>query len=155
MLKSFLFFFLLSTNVNAQLTGNVIKVTDGDTFVLLDEKNVQHKIRLHGIDAPEKRQPFGTVAKVKLSGVLFNKTVIVQYKSKDRYGRKIGIVFLDSMLINEWLLREGLAWHFTKYDQNPDWQQLEETARKEKKGLWALPHPIAPWNWRTQKKAAK
>lgn len=110
--------------------------------------NEQIKIRLHGIDCPEKSQDFGNVAKEFLSTLVFGKTVSVKKLDTDRYGRTIGMVLIDSVNVNEELLKAGLAWHYKYYDKSLLWAKLEETARKEKKGLWSMPNPIPPWDFR-------
>jgi len=145
-----LFAVLLS---HAQLSGKVIAITDGDTFTLLTAQNQQVKIRLHGIDCPEKKQPYFNNAKAYTSSLVFGKQVSVQVKNKDRYGRTIGVVFLeDKRNVNELLLQAGWAWHFKKYDQDARWAAMEQLARRQRKGLWADPNPIAPWDWRAGKK---
>ena len=130
------------------LTGKVVSIADGDTFTILDANNKQRKIRLHGIDAPEKRQPFGTVSKKRLSELVFGKEVRVEKRSTDRYKRIVAIVYADSININETMIAEGMAWHFTRYDQDPAWSALEARARSNKSGLWKDAHPVAPWEWR-------
>lgn len=153
MTKLLLFFLLLSTSTYSQIKGKVVSITDGDTFVVLSEKNEQIKIRLHGIDAPEKKQDYGNTSKLFLSSLIFNKEVIIEYKNLDRYGRTIGITFVEGTNVNEKMLVEGMAWHFKKYDKNPEWATLENKAKEEKKGLWLQSNPIAPWEWRNRKKA--
>ncbi|HEY0732159.1 MAG TPA: thermonuclease family protein [Chitinophagaceae bacterium] len=130
------------------LTGKVVSIADGDTFTMLDANNKQRKIRLHGIDAPEKRQPFGTVSKKRLSELVFGKEVRVEKRATDRYKRIVAIVYADTLNINETMIAEGMAWHFTRYDQNPAWTALETRARSNKSGLWKDAHPLAPWEWR-------
>lgn len=148
-LLCFLFFPLFSFS---QIKGKVIKITDGDTFVLLTGSKEQIKIRLHGIDAPEKKQDYGTVSKNYLSNLVFKKDIIIEYKNRDRYGRRIGIAFMEGVNVNEKMLSEGMAWHFKKYDTNSQWSVLESKAKEEKKGLWSQPNPVAPWEWRVRKK---
>jgi endonuclease YncB( thermonuclease family) len=131
----------------SQLVGKVVAIADGDTFTML-VNNEQTKIRLHGIDCPEKAQDFGSVAKEFLSGYVFGKVVTVREMDIDRYGRTIGMVTIDGVNVNERMLEAGLAWHYKTYDKNPAWAKLEEEARKVKKGLWAQPNPIPPWEWR-------
>jgi micrococcal nuclease len=135
----------------SQLEGRVVSVADGDTFTML-VNNEQIKIRLHGIECPEKSQDFGQVAKEFLSGYVFGKVVTVQNMDTDRYGRTIGMVTIDGTNVNEELLKAGLAWHYVKYDENPKWGQLEKTAKKEKKGLWVQANAIPPWEYRKVKK---
>lgn len=133
--------------------GKVVSIADGDTFTLLDETNTQVKVRLHGIDCPERAQDFGQVARQKLSDLLFNQPVKLDVKDTDRYGRSVAIVYtLQGLCVNEELLKEGLAWHYTTYDKNEAWAALEQTARKNKVGLWSQPKPVAPWDWRKEKR---
>lgn len=142
-------------NVQAQfrtLTGKVVSVADGDTFTLLTNGNKEQKVRLHGIDCPEKKQDFGQVAKTFTSNHIFGKTITVKATDVDRYGRTIAIVLLpDQISLNELLLKNGLAWHYLTYDKNPHWTRLENAARKNKLGLWQHSMPVAPWNFRKNK----
>ena len=130
------------------VSGKVVSISDGDTFTLLDDKNVQHKIRLAEIDAPENSQPFGKAAKKKLSDLIFGKIVQVDYTELDRYGRIIGKVFIGQIYISEEMIRTGYAWHFKKYSNSEKLAALEYEARKNKIGLWSVPGAVAPWQWR-------
>ncbi|HVG41398.1 MAG TPA: thermonuclease family protein, partial [Chitinophagaceae bacterium] len=136
----FIFLFLLSvlscSNSDKKLQNKVVGITDGDTFTLLTDENKQIKIRLHGIDCPEKAQDFGTVARQKLSDLIFNEPLRIEKKDVDRYGRTVALVYKNGVCINEEMLKAGLAWHYKEYDKNPAWDVLEETARKNKRGLW-------------------
>jgi micrococcal nuclease len=149
---------LFGLNAQAQvatITGRVVAVADGDTFTLLVNGNRQQKIRLHGVDCPEKKQDFGQVAKDFTSKQVFGKTVTVRPTDTDRYGRTIAIVLLaDQISLNELLLKKGLAWHYTQYDKNPQWKSLEQIARKKKVGLWQQPNAVAPWSFRHDKRNA-
>jgi endonuclease YncB( thermonuclease family) len=138
-----------------ELSGKVVSIADGDTFTMLVEGNKQVKIRLHGIDCPEKSQDFGQVAKKYLSDLVYNKTVRVREMDTDRYGRTIGMVMIDSVNVNEALLKAGLAWHYTRYDKNPKWSVVEKKARAGKKGLWSKPDAVAPWEFRKSKTLVK
>ena len=145
-------FLLLPFCLLAQLSGKVVKVADGDTFTLLTEDNKQVKVRLHGIDCPEKGQDFGQVAKQYTSDVVYLQVVRVKATDTDRYGRTVGIVTRnDGTVLNEALLTAGLAWHYTKYDKNSRWAAIEQKARNKKVGLWTMPGPVAPWDWRKKK----
>jgi micrococcal nuclease len=142
---------LLSVCALGQLRGKVVSISDGDTFtILVDEEQI--KIRLHGIDCPEKSQDFGNVAKEFLSDLIFNKEVEVIQTDTDRYGRTIGKASINGVSINEQLLNAGLAWHYKYYDKNVTWAEFELEARKDKKGLWAQPNPTPPWDFRKQNK---
>ena len=137
----------ISTNyASGQLVGKVFSIADGDTFTMV-VNNEQVKVRLHGIDCPERGQNYSNIAKDFLSGMVFGEVVVVREMDIDRYGRTIGMVTVDGVNVNEWLLQAGLAWHYKKYDNNPDWAKFEEVARSKKMGLWADPKPIAPWDW--------
>lgn len=137
------------------IQGHVVGVTDGDTFTLLTKQKKQIKIRLYGIDCPEKGQDFGQIAKQKLSMLIFNKDVIAKRKDTDRYGRTVAIVYdKNNTCINEEMLRSGLAWHYIRYDSNPAWEQMQNGARNKKVGLWAHPNPIPPWQWRVKQRAS-
>lgn len=139
----------------SQTQGKVVGVTDGDTFTLLTKDKKSIKVRLHGIDTPESNQDFGQKAKEFLSDQIFSKTVSIKEGGNDRYGRLIGIIYLDSLQegisINEELISNGLAWHYKVYDKNPEWAKLEKEARAKKIGVWSLPNPIPPWEYRKRK----
>jgi endonuclease YncB( thermonuclease family) len=140
------------------IEGAVVGVADGDTVTVLDASNRKYKIRLLGIDAPEKAQPFGKVAKQVLSDRIFEKRVRVQVKAQDRYGRTLGKVLLDGVDINLEMLKEGLVWHYKHYadSQFPGdaerYAQAEVAARSARIGLWDYPNPMEPWNWRQEQK---
>jgi micrococcal nuclease len=133
--------------------GTVVKIADGDTFTMLTSGNQQVKVRLYGIDCPERAQDFGTVARRKLSELIFGQMVRTEKKDVDRYGRTIAIVYNSKGInVNEELLREGLAWHYKEYDQNTAWDALMLEAKRKKQGLWAHPNPTPPWQWRKKKR---
>lgn len=136
------------------LRGRVVEVADGDSFTLLDEGTNCHRIRLYGIDAPERTQPFSRKAKEALDGLIAGKTIEIQRMDKDRYGRIVGIARVGGINVNEVLLRDGWAWHFTRFDQNPDWANLEREARQARRGLWAEEQPLPPWEFRRKKAKA-
>ena len=147
----FLGFFFFTTVALCQtiLTGKVVGVSDGDTFTILISGNRQVKIRLHGVDCPEKSQDFGTKAKDFTSATIFAKSIKVQSKGKDRYGRTIGIAQLaNGSTLNEALLKAGLAWHYKQYDKSEKYAKLEQQARIAKAGLWSHSKPQAPWEFR-------
>jgi micrococcal nuclease len=135
----------------AQLSGKVVKIADGDTFTMLIRGNKQVKVRLHGIDCPEKSQSFGNVAKKFLSEAIYGKQVKLHKMGVDRYGRTLAIVTIGNININEELLKEGLAWYYTRYGDDPYWAKLEYTARLQKKGLWVMFNPTSPWDYRKSK----
>lgn len=145
-----LLLFLIPLYGYPQLVGKVISIADGDTFTMLVDTQ-QIKVRLHGIDCPEKGQDYSLVAKDFLASYIFGKTVHVTKKKTDRYRRTLGIVTVDGANINEKLLEVGLAWHYTKYDKNEEWARLEQEARANKRGIWQKTDPVPPWEWRRKK----
>jgi len=135
------------------LTGKVVSIADGDTFTILTANKEQVKIRLYGIDCPEAKQDFGSKAKQFTSTLCFQKIVKAEIKNNDRYGRKIAVVHLpDGRIINKEILRAGLAWHYKHYDNSKELALIEENARKNKTGLWSLKNPVAPWEFRSNKR---
>jgi endonuclease YncB( thermonuclease family) len=130
------------------LTGKVVGIADGDTLTLLVDKT-QIRVRLEGIDTPERGQPFGRRAGQALAKRVFGKVVQVDDLGKDRYGRTLGIVRLGKRNINLELVREGWAWWYRKYaPKNRELASAEAAARKAKRGLWADAKPTPPWGWR-------
>lgn len=143
-----------SFSINAQtFIGEVVAITDGDTFKLLVQDSVIHRIRVANIDCPERRQPFSAKAKQFTSDAIFGKTVKVKVLSTDRYGRYIGVTtYNDSLILNHELVKNGLAWHFIRYSNDSELQDLENLAKRKKMGLWKDSNPIPPWEWRSNKK---
>jgi endonuclease YncB( thermonuclease family) len=135
--------------VRETFTGKVVGLGDGDTLSVLREGKAV-KIRLHGIDTPESKQPFGTRARQYTGELAFNQLVTVLVRDTDRYGRIVGEVVLpDGRNLGQELVRAGYAWWYKQYaPKETVLQQLEADARAEQRGLWADPHPIAPWEWR-------
>ncbi|MBA9076230.1 thermonuclease family protein [Rufibacter quisquiliarum] len=140
-------------------TGNgykVIAIKDGDTIELLKDGKPL-RVRLYGVDAPEKNQDFGTKSRMYTSEMAFGKYVQLVEHNLDRYGRTVGEIILpDGRNLNEELVRNGFAWHYVAYSKSKQLAQLEAEARADKRGLWAGPSPQAPWEFRNgkRKKAA-
>jgi endonuclease YncB( thermonuclease family) len=136
----------------------VITISDGDTFTGLDSQNRQVKIRLHGIDAPEKAQAFGTVSRKALGDLIEGKVVNVQEVDKDRYGRVVANVHVGGTHVNREQVPKGLAWRYVQYDKKGEFTEVEQAAKTTRKGLWADVKPVPPWEWRKgekERKAAK
>jgi micrococcal nuclease len=132
----------------ADFTGRVVGVTDGDTITVLHE-GIEERVRLNGIDCPEKRQAHGNRAKQFTSMLVFGKDVTVTEHGLDMYGRTIGDVsLLDGTDLNRELIKAGLAWWYRKYSDDKSLGEIEAVARKAQKGLWASPSPVAPWDFR-------
>jgi endonuclease YncB( thermonuclease family) len=140
------------------LQGRVVAVTDGDTLKVLDAANTQWKIRLMGIDAPEKKQAFGPQSKSNLSGLVFGKTVKIEYSRKDRYGRTIGKIIVNGIDANQEQVKAGMAWHYKQYakeqriEDRTTYARAEEQARAGHRGLWHDAEPVSPWEWRKSKR---
>lgn len=140
-------FFLFLPAIAYSWTGKCVSVTDGDTIKVMHEGKAE-RIRLYGIDCPEKKQPFGTKAKQFTGNLAFSKIVDVEPLEKDRYGRTIAWVYANNVCLNKELLKAGLAWHYKKYSNDADLAKTENTARAKKVGLWSIPSSIPPWEWR-------
>ena len=146
----FIVFFFLFPSLGYAITGKVVSIADGDTITILSGKS-QHKIRLYGIDTPEKGQPYGNNAKKHTSKLVAGKTVDVEAYDTDRYGRTVGVVFADGVNVNQSLIGAGLAWQYQKYCKASfcgDWLRLEKKAKSSGVGLWADNDPVPPWDWR-------
>ncbi len=141
----------------------MVHVSDGDTLTVLDEQDQQHKVRLAGIDAPERGQPFGKRAAAELTNLAKNKRVIVDWTKTDRYRRIIGVVWVapadcsickPTLDVGLALIGDGLAWHYRTYERDQtnedrrDYRQAETGARARHAGLWTDTDPTPPWNWR-------
>ncbi len=131
------------------IEGKVIGIIDGDTFDLLNDSNRTCRIRMEGIDAPEKGMPFYQVSKKYLGSLCFGQRVAVKVTQTESGNRKIGFTFLSSGIeLSHEMIRAGLAWHFVKYNSDRDLAALEQEARQERRGLWKDPHPLPPWEIR-------
>lgn len=154
--------FLCLTGVSAlyaeTLQGKVVGISDGDTITVLDNSKVQHKIRLAGIDAPEKAQAFGDRSKQSLAALVFNKNVVVEWDKQDRYGRTVGKILVNGKDANLEQVRAGMAWWYEKYRKEQSasdqriYEQAEQQARAQRVGLWREPAPVEPWLWRKKLK---
>jgi len=132
--------------------GKVVAVLDGDTLDVLEGGRAV-RVRLYGVDCPEKSQAFGQKAKQFTSGLAFGKTVKVEVHDTDRYGRAVGEVFLGERSLNRELVFAGLAWWYQRYAaDDAELERLEAEARAAKRGLWADKAPTAPWFFRAKSK---
>lgn len=138
----------------ATLEGKVVGVTDGDTITVLDHENTQYQVRLGGIDAPEKRQAFGTKSKQSLAELVFDRQVSVEWRKKEQYKRLIGTIILDGQDINLLQVERGMAWHYKAYAreqpkaEREGYVAAEVLARLERRGLWRDDLPGEPWEHR-------
>jgi len=155
MKKIILILFTLVTQLlSAQvLTGRAVKIIDGDTFTLLVNEHEQVKIRLDGIDAPEKGQAYGNRAKEYLSSMIWGESLTVIIKSKDRYGRFIGKVCTSTISdVNLEMISAGYAWQYRDYNNDNSYTVAENQARKNMRGLWQDKNPIRPQDFRKMKR---
>lgn len=146
-----IFLFLLAFPAcAAEFPARVIGVSDGDTLTVLRDGRTQVKVRLHGVDAPETGQPFGSRAKQAASELVFGKNVTVREQGRDRYGRTLGEVILpDGKSLNREQVRIGMSWWYMKYaPHDRDLERMEAEARAAKVGLWSQPGAVPPWDWR-------
>lgn len=148
-----IFIFFSSVVFAETVSGRVVGVSDGDTLTVLTAANQQVKVRLAGIDAPEKAQDFGQVAKKSLSDMVFGQQVRVEVQSTDRYGRTVGWVSQGQNDINAAQVFRGMAWVYRQYiDANSPYGKalirLEATAQQNRSGLWGGYNPIPPWDFR-------
>jgi endonuclease YncB( thermonuclease family) len=156
--STFLLFFLLFSSTaqsSTTFTGKVVNVADGDTITVLTVGNQSVKVRLAGIDCPEGGQAFGNKAKQFLAAKVAGKRVRIVPESTDRYGRTIGMVFLNGLNVNEQIIANGYGWVYRQYctaSHCDGWLKKEAAARKAKLGLWRDKNPQAPWDWRAEKR---
>lgn len=156
------FIWVVALPANADvIKGKVVGIADGDTITILTEHKENVRVRLAGIDTPERSQAFGRIAKENLSQLVFEQSVEISYNKTDQYGRVVGKVLKNGIDICHEQIRAGLAWHYKQYasEQSPTDRALyadaEALARTEQRGLWADPHAVAPWEYRAAKKQAK
>ena len=134
--------------------GMVVGVSDNDTIKVM-RAHKEEKIRLYGIDCPERGQPFIRKAKQFTSDMVFAKIVEVHPMDTDRYGRTVALVAVDKQLLNEELIKAGLAWVYDFYCSEPiceSWKSFQLRARFAKKGIWSEPDPVPPWESRRKKR---
>jgi endonuclease YncB( thermonuclease family) len=136
----------------AEYIGRVVSIADGDTLTVLLSGNRQMKVRLAEIDTPEKGQPYGARSKRALSDLVFGEMVTVRSSGTDRYGRTIGRIYLGDLDVNAELVRSGAAWVYRKYARDRSLYAIENEARQNRVGLWALPEAdrVPPWEWRSR-----
>ncbi|XP_072996986.1 probable staphylococcal-like nuclease CAN1 [Typha latifolia] len=108
----------------------------------------KYRIRLRGIDAPEMAMTYGQESKEALVKLIQGKSLTIHVYGEDCYGRSIGDIYCNGVFIQEQLLKRGFAWHYKAYDQRPEFAKWQKEARLASRGLWALPNPEKPWEWR-------
>lgn len=139
------------------ISGRIVAISDGDTVTLLDSAKQQHKIRLAGIDAPEKKQPFGQRSKEHLSDLVFGKDVEADCVKVDRYKREVCKITVNGTDANLEQIKAGLAWWYRSYAKDQSkvdraaYAAAEQEAKDAKRGLWGDVEAVAPWEWRHRK----
>jgi len=153
-MKLLVFTLVVWLNLNAKIIATEISgfavVTDGDTIKISNKK-----IRLYGIDAPEKKQNCTKNLKEYNCGVVATEALIkkigknlvkcLTQKNKDRYNRFIGICFVDQEDLNKWMVRNGYAIAYRRYSK--DYILDEDFAETNKLGLWSGAF-LKPEKWR-------
>jgi endonuclease YncB( thermonuclease family) len=143
------------------LTGRVVAVADGDTVTLRDDTGRQYRIRLQGIDAPENDQPHGNASKQALTQWVLNREVEVEHRKRDAYRRILGKILLDGEDINLKMVREGMAWHYKRYQADQRWDDRwryawgQWRAQSDRRGLWVETDPMPPWEFRQQERTRR
>ena len=132
--------------------GRVVHIVDGDTYDLLTDENEKIRVRMEGIDTPERGMPYYRVAKDYLGELCRDKLVMLVGSEKDRYGRTLGYSYLeDGTELGEAMIAAGMAWHFKKYNDSDKLAELEIDARSKRLGLWKDENPMPPWEKRRKK----
>lgn len=145
----FILFWVAHTAHAATFQAKVIHIADGDTITVLNDGNRQIKIRINGIDCPEKAQAYGNRAKEFTKDLVAGQMVTIQAYDQDRYGRTIGDVVLeDGRKLSQELIRAGMAWWYFKYSEDRELGQLELDAKLAHVGLWKDKNPVPPWVYR-------
>ena len=139
----------------AEFAGRVVGLADGDTLTVREDDGVAVRIRLWGIDAPEKGQAYSNVSRRYLASLAFGKRVRVLARDQDRYGRTVAEIILpDGLNANQEMVRAGYAWWFRRYaPYDRVLEQLETEARNARRGLWADPQPLPPWDYRRMQRS--
>lgn len=133
-----------------------VRVLDGDSLVVVDGEGRRVEVRIHGIDAPERRQPYSDVSRRNLDRMLRRKQITMIPQDRDRYERVVAKLIVSEQDVGLEQIRDGLAWHYRRFqdDQPPDerdaYSQAEQRARESRTGLWKDPAPVAPWEHRSR-----
>lgn len=165
-MKKLLIFLTFACSIHSYENGiaTVLRVSDGDTALLMQDDDTRIKCRLYGIDAPEKAQPYGMESKKFLSQMILGRVVKYEVLSKDMYGRSVCILIVNDtsgdLYVNEHMLNMGMAWAYVQYlkkDRNnlKKYLDLQTSAMRSKYGLWQDPNPQAPWEYRRNKKSKR
>jgi Micrococcal nuclease (thermonuclease) homologs len=155
---AFWLLFQAHASIAAVLAGRVVGVLDGDTLEVLTPDRQSYRVRVSGIDAPEKKQPYGRASKKLMSDLAFSKQITIHWSKRDRYGRIIGKVSRSGVDLGLVMVERGMAWHYKQYqrDQEPvdrmKYSRAEDAARSARRGLWADGTAVAPWDYRRERR---
>ena len=134
--------------------GRVVRIYDGDSLIVQMGDGREVEVRLFGIDAPERRQPWSRRSRQALSGLVRDRQVRLAPVTQDSYGRTVAVMYTlpDGLDVNREMIRQGNAWVYRRYTRDTDLIALETAAREARLGLWALPEAerVPPWQWRSQ-----
>jgi len=136
------------------IEGKVIRIIDGDTIDVINTvanasaSNKPVRVRLSNIDAPEKKQAYGSWSAKQLSALLTSDHVNIEYRGTDKYGRILGTVYVNGINLNREMVRAGAAWVYERYNADNELPDIQNQARKSRRGLWGDANPIEPWIWR-------
>lgn len=144
---------VVALKINKRYKGKSIKVDDGDTFTFLSNDKSSYRIRLDGIDAPEKGMPYAKKSKEFLATLLLDQAIELRVVSIDRYGRYVCKVYCKGANVNLLMVQAGYAWHYNRFSREYTLAQAESKAREQKKGLWQNKDPLAPWTVRAYRRA--
>ncbi|MGZ5246370.1 MAG: thermonuclease family protein [Flavitalea sp.] len=133
--------------------GKVVGIIDGDTFDMM-VNGKKTRVRMFGIDAPERRQDYYQKSKQALSEMIYGEIVRIDTKSRDRYKRTLAEVYVGNKWINREMVMQGMAWHFTRYSSDIRISAAEKEARNAKRGLWSM-KAVAPWEFRSRKQVVR
>lgn len=135
----------------------VVAIADGDTLTARcgePDAYEQVKVRISGIDAPEKAQPFGQHSRQALADLCHRESATIKPATRDRYGRTVAEVQCKGKDVGETQVAAGMAWVFDKYSLGYEHlYPLQEAAKADRRGVWTDPAPVAPWDWRQQRRA--
>jgi endonuclease YncB( thermonuclease family) len=150
--------FCCGSEAQSSTSAYVIKIIDGDSIVVnTGSKDIT--VRLWGIDTPEYRQHYANAAKNETRRLLNKKSVKLEVKDWDKYGRMVALVRLNNgVLINEELVKSGYAWVHVYYCKEAickKWKAYEKQAQQARLGLWHEKNPVAPWVFKRKGKYGK
>jgi len=146
---------LLSGFAQADIEGTVVRIFDGDTVEIKDASDNLYRIRLEGIDAPERTQAFSARSREALADLVFSRKVKAVTSGVDTYGRHLAHLYIDGTWVNREMVRRGMAWHYKYFNKDTRLANSEIYARNNQLGLWADPAPVPPWVFRQQQKQEK